>query len=389
MSVVPAVAAAERLETSERSPAAVVVSGQANIYGAGRRAAPDPGGGGGGVVPPVVQVMEGTTWVTFPSVSGFTDCCEQTPATPPDGGSKYDTGVNGFEGISGVSGEGEMFLVGVFLGGGEPFGAPPAPMEHFDAEAKSKLWFTPELGQVFFIGDGRAGGRLQRFVPPKNASRLFLGFADALGFGGDPGYYDDNTGHLRVAIEPRVTCEGKTATYVGTSGDDEYFGTPDDDVIVGGSGSDYLSGGGGDDTICGNAGGDHLAGGGGHDVLVGGAGDDKLTGGAGDDHLKAGAGSDRLFGFGGMDVLEGGPGDDSAWGGRDGDRLWGGAGTDHLMGNEGNDTLRGEKGDDSLFGGPDDDRLFGGPDIDTGNGGGGTDTCRVEYHYGCEVVPGP
>ncbi|HEX3256487.1 MAG TPA: hypothetical protein VHQ96_11915, partial [Gaiellaceae bacterium] len=48
----------------------MTVSAQANIFGAGSDFAPGPGGGGGGVVPPSLDLQEGASVVTFPTVTG-------------------------------------------------------------------------------------------------------------------------------------------------------------------------------------------------------------------------------------------------------------------------------------------------------------------------------
>jgi hypothetical protein len=51
------------------------------------------------------------------------------------------------------------------------------------------------MRQVFFIGDGRTGtgsGNSQQFMIPFRATRLYLRFADASGFQGNPGFYGDN-----------------------------------------------------------------------------------------------------------------------------------------------------------------------------------------------------
>ena len=57
------------------------------------------------------------------------------------------------------------------------------------------------VGQTFFIGDGMTpSGLQQRFIVPPNATRLYLGFADAFSFQGPPGAYGDNTGGLSVTL---------------------------------------------------------------------------------------------------------------------------------------------------------------------------------------------
>ena len=92
--------------------------------------------------------------------------------------------------------------------------------------------------------------------------------------------------------ESRITvkCQGKTATIVGTSGNDTIEGTPGNDVIHGLSGNDTINGRGGNDIICGGNGNDSLLGEGGNDTLRGDAGNDFLYGHAGNDTLYGNAG---------------------------------------------------------------------------------------------------
>lgn len=114
-----------------------------------------------------------------------------------------------------------------------------------------------------------------------------------------------------VAAGAVPTCNGKPATIVGTSGDDEIEGTAGPDVVVAGAGRDTFYDLGGDDTICGGPG---------DDELDGGAGNDWVSGGPGNDHLTAQYGTDRLLGDDGDDnlavfdsprsVVDAGPGDD-------------------------------------------------------------------------------
>ena len=119
------------------------------------------------------------------------------------------------------------------------------------------------------------------------------------------------------------TCQGHTATIVGTPGDDVLRGTNGDDVIValagkdeirGLGGNDIICGGSGKDTIIGGEGNDTLLGNGGQDTITGNAGDDQLFGGKGKDDLRGGAGNDQLSGNLGIDELTGGAGSDGCWG---------------------------------------------------------------------------
>jgi Ca2+-binding RTX toxin-like protein len=80
-----------------------------------------------------------------------------------------------------------------------------------------------------------------------------------------------------------TTCDGRTATIVGTSGNDDLVGTPGPDVIAALDGTDVVAGLGGEDVLCGGGGADWLRGGDDADRLDGGAGADRLDGGPGRD----------------------------------------------------------------------------------------------------------
>lgn len=88
---------------------------------------------------------------------------------------------------------------------------------------------------------------------------------------------------------------------VGTAGDDEIIGGPENQTLLGGAGADTLRAGAGNDV---------LRGGPGPDVLQGGQGNDQLFGRGGADRMSGGAGNDFLVGGPGKDVLAGGPGSD-------------------------------------------------------------------------------
>lgn len=140
---------------------------------------------------------------------------------------------------------------------------------------------------------------------------------------------------LLAALLPTSTaqaapsCFGRTATIVGTRGNDRLVGTPGNDVIFGGRGTDLIEGRGGNDRLCAGSGEDTLRGGGGRDRLDSGGGDESgrgsnMFGGLGDDLLQGndfageemhgGDGNDTLHALGTNrtyeDGLDGGPGDD-------------------------------------------------------------------------------
>ena len=119
--------------------------------------------------------------------------------TGPDGAPETESYIVALEGISGYSGP-HGSLVGVFLDAANPRDHTPSdPLEN----NTSFPALSPALGQVFFIGDGLTGtgvGTPQTFYAPPGATRLFLGIADAAGFGGGPGWYDDNYGSFWVQV---------------------------------------------------------------------------------------------------------------------------------------------------------------------------------------------
>lgn len=178
-------------------PDACRVLATANIFGAGHKIPPVPGGGGRGTMPPLLSLPAGATrTVAFPSVSGQVNPIrDSAPWNGPGGNKVGPTDVESFEGISGIlDSRNAMFFVGVFLSDAEP--ADPAP-ERLDFTGKEDFeLLEPQIGQTFYIGDGGA----RRFRVPAEATRLFLGFADAYFYVGQPGYYNNNQGELMVTV---------------------------------------------------------------------------------------------------------------------------------------------------------------------------------------------
>ncbi len=90
-----------------------------------------------------------------------------------------------------------------------------------------------------------------------------------------------------------ATCNGVTATIVGTSGADNIVGTEGDDVIVSFNGDDVIDSGEGNDLICSGAGNDTVNAGWGANEVLAGAGDDNVyVEGAG--RVLAGGGNDQI-----------------------------------------------------------------------------------------------
>ncbi|EDX76917.1 hypothetical protein MC7420_1920 [Coleofasciculus chthonoplastes PCC 7420] len=123
----------------------------------------------------------------------------------PDGNGDSGSNLSNLAGISGYIGP-EGSFVGVFLTDNNPASSlPPSTLNFTPASLGINfLSLSPEIGQVFFIGNGVTNDNTpQVFIAPPGATRLFLGIADggSLGaFDGAPGAYDDNDGEFIVDI---------------------------------------------------------------------------------------------------------------------------------------------------------------------------------------------
>ena len=182
-------------------PATSMIDGRADIFSANLAVADT---GRGGRLPARITLVAGGGYITFSAVKGKVGCAGAGVQAGPDGGTCAggNTDILAANGIAGVvDHEKTQFLVGVFLGNTNPV-RPPARLDFSDAgEGSSFAQLSPTLGQTFFIGDGMTpSGLQQRFVIPPNATRLYLGFADAFSFQGPPGAYADNTGGLAVTL---------------------------------------------------------------------------------------------------------------------------------------------------------------------------------------------
>lgn len=166
------------------------INSESNIFSAGLNSSPT-----GGIIPYEIILEENVYSFCADSIYGTVNCCGSTPTTLPDGGSGL-TNLNSYNNISGYDASGNMSLVGVFLSVSNPNADAPAEI-NYDLLGQDEETYTPQLGQVFFIGDGLTGtgsGLTQQFFIPNNATHLYLGIADGAGFSGSPGYYSDNNG---------------------------------------------------------------------------------------------------------------------------------------------------------------------------------------------------
>jgi uncharacterized repeat protein (TIGR01451 family) len=126
---------------------------------------------------------------------------------------------------------------------------------------------------------------------------------------------NEDTEQTMISEPGPASCNGQTATVVGTTGADTLTGSDQRDVIAALSGDDRIIGLEGRDIICGGRGADVIRAGGGGDFVKGGGDADRIRGADGDDTLAGNGGDDNLGGGPGNDALKGGPGTDRCAGG--------------------------------------------------------------------------
>jgi hypothetical protein len=176
----------------------LAIDARSTIFGAGQATLHDASA----IAPPVLRFAPGPgKAVTVSGVGG--QVSSGAVSSSGDGGTGAGTDIQGLGGLSGIRLTGRaLFLAGVFLTDSAPGDPPPATLDLSGATGATQ--FAPQIGQVFFIGDGLTGsgsGAQQTFVVPPTATRLYLGFADAPGFAGLPGGYGDNLGVLTAALK--------------------------------------------------------------------------------------------------------------------------------------------------------------------------------------------
>ncbi|WP_264181122.1 calcium-binding protein [Leisingera sp. McT4-56] len=265
--------------------------------------------------------------------------------------------------------------------------------------------------EFYFVLDGPA-------LPQPDTLQDWLDFADSIDS------FDVPTGDFGPGADiPWSTIPGVEITQ-----EDEFYGTPEDDVYNGGAGDDFFVSSDGADTYRGGTGFDQVAytwddngvtanlktgtatdgwgntdtlvkiemlrgsayadkfiGNGGRNIFRGLEGEDTLNGGGGRDEVRYDrddryGGSEgvtvklnkgfAIDGFGDRDTLRN---FEDVRGSEFGDNITGNGGRNELEGLGGNDTLNGLGGNDTLLGGAGNDVLNGGAGNDTLKGGGGRD----------------
>ena len=214
--------------------------------------------------------------------------------------------------------------------------------------------------------DGTTGVKIDRYVSGGTGG---IDSPQGLVFGSDDNLYvtSQTTDEILRYEGPfgiSATCNGITATIVGTISSEIIVGTSGDDVIVGLDGDDTINGMGGNDIICGDQG---------EDVITTGSGNDEIYGGSDDDTIDAGDGTNYVEGNNGNDVITSGSGDDTVLGGNGVDTIDAGDGNNNVEGNNGNDVITSGSGDDTVLGGRGDDCINSGGEVgDIIDGGLGT-----------------
>lgn len=155
-------------------------------------------------LPPGFSVAAGDTIrVLDPAVGAisFFNGFGGTVFGPQGNGNPNSSNITSFGGISGYMGT-QGALVGLFLDNDIPNGVAPSTLDFsLSGLGVDFLSLMPDLGQVFFIGDGiTAGNVFQEFIAPTGATRFFVGITDAFAFNGAPGAFDDNDGSYRIRV---------------------------------------------------------------------------------------------------------------------------------------------------------------------------------------------
>jgi len=152
--------------------------------------------------------------ITFSSVTGTWSCGNGAVPNGPDGansGNCFDTQVTVFNPTGPFSGldmtDFSRPLVGMFLEDTLPTSVPPTYRFYSSDSSQGGIRtafsaLSPQVGQVFFIGDGLTGtgaGAIQVYYVPPTATHLYLGYVDSCG-NGAPGCYNDNSGTITATF---------------------------------------------------------------------------------------------------------------------------------------------------------------------------------------------
>eukprot|EP00906_Rhabdomonas_costata_P018711 RCo027287 len=196
------------------------VLAQANPWGAGLSTPPGDPLDGIGILPVAIPVS-GRDRFQF-SAGGLIFSPAVGATAGPDGfqnapGDEFNLLAQG--GISAYKAPKQLALVGVFLGSGGNTGIPPAAID-FSALGLGFTQLSPQLGQVFYIGDGWTGtsagsGTQQNFIVPAGATTLYLGIAEGCDNFVTASCYTGNAGSFSVSYSE--TCGSSITCPAGTT----------------------------------------------------------------------------------------------------------------------------------------------------------------------------
>ncbi len=163
----------------------------------------------GAGIPPVEIDIRGVKLVTFEGVEGLVSFygLDSTYFNADGGHCTVYTGVAACGSFSGINhAKIATFLTGVIVSDYSRMELPPDAIDFTDME--HRIEYVPSFDQPFFIGDGKnKTGAVQRWHIPKDATILYLGFADAAY--GPPGHYCDNDGSVKGTIVLHYTDKGR------------------------------------------------------------------------------------------------------------------------------------------------------------------------------------
>ena len=143
--------------------------------------------------------------MTFDSITGGANNFFTTQMYTPDGNTGWIT-----DNLAGAeNGKSDCYapinaVIGVYLGSGDPAqsGSIPPTLDFSTQSSRNFQSLSPQMGQVFFIGDGRRdNGAVQQFVVPAGATRLFIGTMDQYEWNNNVGSYTvtaHNVGTVRL-----------------------------------------------------------------------------------------------------------------------------------------------------------------------------------------------
>lgn len=209
-----AIAAAAAGAAEPQNQISLTVDATMDIYRAGGY---NDGSNG---IAPVVFTFPARSWrtMTIPAAGGAWTCQTGFTEYGPDGqtsGACLSQGTpTNFNSIGPFSGyhltDFLGALAGIFLEDGLPSSPPPTLRFYVSNNSAGGiqtdfLALSPEIGQVFFIGDGLTGtstGKTQTFRVPPTATHLYLGYVDNCMAPNNttPGCYSDNVGSVSVTV---------------------------------------------------------------------------------------------------------------------------------------------------------------------------------------------